>query len=235
MKLLVLIDIDKIQESRDLRAYRDESFEDILTRDIESEGQVVPILVRNLGNGRFEALDLTRFRIVRSLGYDRVECRVLHCGEKEGIIIALKMNLLRKSHDAMGVAKTLKLLRDKYKMRVIDLAVAFHFSKGHVSKLLKLNKLSLEDQDALARGELTIEQGYARVLGKIVPLPERVERGTRACGCCGQHKPFEEVETTAMCRSCRFLLAETLEKQRVARKRLIKKRMVSKDQHVLSP
>lgn len=231
----MLIDIDKIRESRDLRAYRDESFEEILRRDIEANGQVIPILVRALANGHFEALDLTRFRIVRELGYERVDCKILRISEKDAIITSLKMNLLRKSHDVLGVVKTLTLLRDKYKMRVIDLAVAFHFSKGHVSKLLKLNKLSLEDQDALARGELTIEQGYARVLGKITPLPECVERGTRACGCCGQHKPFEEVETTAMCRSCRFLLAESLEKQRIARKRLIKKRVVSKDQRVLSP
>lgn len=229
---MVLIDVDRIEDGLDLRAYRDDAFEDVLKRDLEMEGQVIPILVRELNNGRYEALDLTRFRLLKQLGYKQVDCKILRISEQQAIITSLKMNLLRKSHDAMGVARTLKLLHDKHKMRVVDLALAFHFSKGHVSKLLKLNKLSLEDQDRLAHGELTIGQAYALVRGK--PIPERIKRETsRKCRFCLRELPFEEIELTVMCRECRALLALALEKKARERKRHVKEKEAKKAQRTL--
>lgn len=217
------IPISLIDEpSKDLRAWRDPAFADALRKDIEKEGLLVAPIVRLKSNGRYELIDgVTRLRQLRKLGKDKVACDLRECDDKEALIIGLKVGMKRISQDPMGLAKSFKRLKEEHGMRVRDIADRFGFSKGYVSKLLSLNKLTPSDQEALAKGKINIEYAYRMVSRKLGSKSEEwLEKSESKCDACGSEKPFYELETMRLCGNCKALLMRLIgEQEREAEKR----------------
>jgi ParB family chromosome partitioning protein len=217
------IPISLIEEpSKDLRAFRDPSFAEALRKDIEKEGILVYPIVRRMPNGRYQLIDgVTRIRELKRLGKDKVTCDVRECNDKEALIMGLKVGLKRLSQDPMGLAKSFKRLKDDHKMRLKDIADRFGFSRGYVSKLMALNKLTPEDQKALAQGKLNIEYAYRLVSRKLSSkTKELLEQSESECEACHSKKPFYQVETLRLCGSCKALLMRLIaEQERESEKR----------------
>jgi len=209
------------EPSKDLRAWRDPAFAEALRKDIVREGILVNPIVRRKANGRYEIIDgITRLRQLRKLGKDKVACDVREYDDKEALIVGLKVGMKRLSQDPMGLARALKRLKDDYGMRAKDIADRFGFSKGYVSKLLALNKLTPTDQEALAKGKINIEYAYRLVSRKLGSKAEWMEQSESKCEACHSEKPFYQLETLRLCGSCKALLMRLIgEQEREAEKR----------------
>lgn len=220
-KKLLRVPVDMIDEpEQDLRGYRGSAFSDVLRKDLEIEGLLAPVIVRSLQNGRFQLVDgKSRLDQLRLLGETRIDAVVLFdCSDQDALIYGLKLNVKRKAHDPMGLARCFRVLHDRFKMRVVDIAVRFGFSKGHVSKLLKLNKLAPELQTALSTGEITIQQAYDSLVHGSLDF----DRKNRSCVCegCGAEVDISEVEDVRLCYRCRATLVDMARKRREQLERL---------------
>ncbi len=196
------IDIDKLDEpEQDLRFFRSAAFEDRLLDDLRQEGAVVPVIIRPKPNtARFEILDgVSRVRSARLLGKRVVLCQIVVCDAATAIIIGLKMNIYRHSHDPVGLAKAFKTLHDQHGIKYKDIAKRFDFTASWVSKLVALTKLPREYQEAVSRGDLTIEDGARIVSGDKHAVEYFDERRDVHCEVCG--RPFNALEVTSI-RTC---------------------------------
>jgi ParB/RepB/Spo0J family partition protein len=207
------IPVDLIDEPpEDLRFFRDEAFAELMKQDLELEGQIIPIEVRPLNNGRYQIIDgVTRFRELVSLGERRVLCVVRDVDDLDAVVIGLKLNIRRKTHDFMGLAKAFKLLHDRFKMRYVDIARRFNMSKSWITKIMALNDLPLEYQEMLARGDLSVEEGYALARGlRYERVAKHVDgrKSTASCDVCGKDYAPTEVSLLSVCYRCRHAYAQ---------------------------
>lgn len=200
------IDIELLDEpERDLRFYRSAEFEDILLDDLRREGAVIPVIVRRKPHtDRFVIVDgVSRVRNARLLGKRVVLCQIVDVDEPTAIIVGLKMNILRRRQDPVGVAKAFKTLHDRFGFKYKDLAKRFDYSRSWISKLVALNDLPREYQDAVSRGDISIEDGARIVSGDKHVLEHIDERRQVHCEVCG--RPFDalEVVSTRICYECK--------------------------------
>lgn len=201
------VDIDKLDEpTQDLRFFRDSAFEGFLCDDLRREGAIIPVLVRPKPNtDRFVIVDgVTRVRNERLLGKRTVQCQVVDCDESTAIVLGLKMNIYRRGHDPVGLAKAFKTLHDKFGVKYKDIAERFNYTRSWVSKLVALNHLSPEHKQMVASGDMTIEDGYSIVSGDKHVLEYIDERRKIHCEVCS--RPFEalEVSSIRVCIECRY-------------------------------
>jgi ParB/RepB/Spo0J family partition protein len=199
------IEVDKLDEAvEDLRFYRSSEFEDVLLDDLRREGALIPVIVRPKPNSdRFEIVDgVTRVRNERLLGKRNVLCQIIECDNATAIILGLKANIYRRRQDPVGLAKAFKTLHDQYKIKYRDIAKRFGYTRSWVSKLVALNSLSREYQEAVSRGDITIEDSYAIVSGERHVLEHIDERRQVHCEVCG--RPFDalEVHSKRICFEC---------------------------------
>ena len=196
------IEIDKLDEpAQDLRFFRSAAFEDRLLDDLRQEGAVIPVIVRPKPNtDRFEILDgISRVRSIRLLGKRVVLCQIVVCDAATAIIIGLKMNLYRHRHDPVGLAKAFRTLHDRYGIKYKDIAKRFDFTPSWISKLIALTKLPREYQEAVSRGDMTIEDGARIASGDKHVLEHIDERRQVHCEVCG--RPFDALEVVSL-RTC---------------------------------
>lgn len=188
----------------DLRFYRSKEAFSLFCSDIEKSGMLVKPIVRET-NGKYEVLDgWNRLRCAKKLGWKTVLCDVLtgETDEVSRIIIGLKVNMFRFSHDVIGVAQAFQRLR-KLGLKQIQISRIFGFSKGHVSKLLSLNKLPPDKKLEVAKGQLNIEQAYQLVRKKRNPeLMEKLNIKYK-CGVCGSKVDLSQCEIINLCFDCR--------------------------------
>lgn len=196
------VDIDLLDEpEQDLRFFRSAAFEDRLLDDLRQEGAVIPVIVRSKPNtDRFVIVDgISRVRNARLLGKRVVLCQIVACDDATAIIIGLKMNIYRHSHDPVGLAKAFKTLHDQHGIKYKNIAKRFDFTASWVSKLVALTKLPREYQEAVSRGDMTIEDGARIVSGDKHVLEHIDERRQVHCEVCG--RPFDALEVTSL-RTC---------------------------------
>jgi len=196
------VDLALIDESD---TFRDETFDESLGRDLELEGLLsFPIVRRSpLNPSRFEIVDgHSRIRELRRLGESKVLCHVVDVDDVDAIFIGLKMNLKRKSCNPMWLARKVDVLHTRYKMRLKDIASRLGFSKSYISKCNSFNKLPIEVQDALAHGQITVDEAYALVSSSRRIPDVDVSVHTRACDGCGRVAPSQDVRELRLCVYC---------------------------------
>jgi len=134
-----------------------------LADSIREQGVVQPIVVRGIGDGRYEIIaGERRWRAAQLAGLHEIPAVIRDVEDRAAIAIALIENIQRENLNPLEEARALKRLIDEFEMTHEQAAQAVGRSRVAVSNLLRL--LDLEDavKGMVERREL--EMGHARAL-----------------------------------------------------------------------
>jgi len=139
-----------------------ESLQD-LADSISAQGVVQPIVVRSVGEGRYEIVaGERRWRASQLAGLHEIPAVVRVVEDRAAIAIALIENIQRENLNPLEEARALERLIREFEITHEQAAEAVGRSRAAVSNLLRL--LDLEDavKDMVEKGAL--EMGHARAL-----------------------------------------------------------------------
>jgi ParB family chromosome partitioning protein len=136
---------------------------DTLAASIETQGILQPVVVRPLGNQRYEILSgERRWRAAQLVGLDKVPVVVKDVSDEDAIAIALIENIQREDLNPVEEAVGLKRLQDEFGLSQEQIAAAVGRSRSAVANSLRLLNLHSDVQAMLGQGQ--IEVGHAKVL-----------------------------------------------------------------------
>jgi ParB family chromosome partitioning protein len=139
-----------------------ESLQD-LADSISEQGVVQPILVRAIGEGRYEIIaGERRWRAAQLAGLHEIPAVIRDVDDRSAIAIALIENIQRENLNPIEEARALKRLVDEFEVTHEEAAQAVGRSRAAVSNLLRLLDLEEAVKEMLERREL--EMGHARAL-----------------------------------------------------------------------
>ena len=134
-----------------------------LTESIKSQGVMQPILVRKIGNEKYEIIaGERRWRASSSAGIESVPVLVKEITDATALEMALIENIQREDLNVIEEAIGIKRLIDEFQMTHEAAADALGKSRVAVSNILRLLNLCEHVQNALLNSK--IEMGHARAL-----------------------------------------------------------------------
>jgi ParB family chromosome partitioning protein len=139
-----------------------ESLQD-LADSISEQGVVQPIVVRGIGEGRYEIIaGERRWRASQLAGLHEIPAVVREVDDRGAIAIALIENIQRENLNPMEEARALKRLVEEFGVTHEEAAHAVGRSRAAVSNLLRLLDLEEDVKEMVEHGQL--EMGHARAL-----------------------------------------------------------------------
>ena len=134
-----------------------------LAESIKAQGVMQPILVRSVGEGRYEIIaGERRTRAARLAGLDEVPVLVRDVPDESAAAMALIENIQREDLNPLEEAQGLKRLTDEFGLTHELAAKAVGRSRSAASNLLRLLNLTEPVQQMLMAGD--IDMGHARAL-----------------------------------------------------------------------
>ncbi|WP_028453974.1 ParB/RepB/Spo0J family partition protein [Chitinilyticum litopenaei] len=134
-----------------------------LADSIRAQGLMQPVLVRPLGDERFEIIaGERRWRAAQLAGLDEIAALVREIPDEAALAMALIENIQRENLNALEEASGIQRLIDEFGMTHESAADAVGKSRSAVSNLLRLLQLSEPVRDLLMQGQL--DMGHARAL-----------------------------------------------------------------------
>ena len=134
-----------------------------LARSIEAQGIIQPIVVRRVGDHKYEIIaGERRWRASQKAGLEVVPCMIKDVPDEAAVAIALIENIQREELNAMEEAVALKRLMTEFELTHQEVADAVGKSRATVTNLLRLNHLNDDVKLMLERGD--IDMGHARAL-----------------------------------------------------------------------
>jgi ParB family transcriptional regulator, chromosome partitioning protein len=144
------------------RTFDDEALDE-LAASITEVGLLQPVVVRNLGGGRYElVMGERRWRASRRAGLDYIPAIVRETPDNEMLRDALMENLHRQQLDPLEEAAAYQQLLDDFGATHEQLAQKVGRSRPHISNTLRLLNLPPAVQKRIAAGILSA--GHARAL-----------------------------------------------------------------------
>lgn len=141
---------------------RQETLED-LASSIRAQGVVQPIVVRPIGNGRYEIVaGERRWRAAQMAGLQEIPAVVREVPDEAAIAMALIENIQRENLNPLEEARALDRLIREFELTHQAAADAVGRSRAAVSNLLRLLELSDKVRSLLEARQ--IEMGHARAL-----------------------------------------------------------------------
>ena len=154
-----LIQRGKYQPRRDMNQ---EALEE-LAQSIKAQGVMQPIVVRSVGDGRYEIIaGERRWRATQIAGLDRIPVVIREVPDEAAIAMALIENIQRENLNPIEEAVALKRLQDEFELTHAEVAQAVGKSRATVTNLLRLIALNEEVKTLLEHGDL--EMGHARAI-----------------------------------------------------------------------
>jgi ParB family chromosome partitioning protein len=154
-----LIQRGKYQPRRDMHT---EALEE-LAESIKAQGVMQPIVVRAIGEGRYEIIaGERRWRATQIAGLDKIPAVIRDVPDEAAIAMALIENIQRENLNPIEEAVALKRLQDEFELTHAEVAQAVGKSRTTITNLLRLIALSDEVKTLLEHGDL--EMGHARAL-----------------------------------------------------------------------
>jgi ParB family chromosome partitioning protein len=154
-----LIQRGKYQPRRDMDP---EALEE-LANSIRCQGVMQPIVVRPIGDNRFEIIaGERRWRATQLAGLDTVPAMVREVPDEAAIAMALIENIQREDLNPLEEAMAMQRLQQEFELTQQQVADAVGKSRVTVANLLRLISLPEEIKTLLAHGDL--EMGHARAL-----------------------------------------------------------------------
>lgn len=166
------IDVGRIEAGRyqPRRRFDDESLGE-LARSIAEHGILQPLVVRPLGEERYEIIaGERRFRAGQQAGLSSVPCIIKNYDDRQALAVALIENLQRSDLNALEVAEGLQRLVDDFALTHDRVAHLVGRSRSAVSNSLRLLELGEAAKKALAEGR--IDMGHARALLALTPAEQ---------------------------------------------------------------
>jgi ParB family transcriptional regulator, chromosome partitioning protein len=134
-----------------------------LAASIRAQGLMQPILVRPIGEDRYEIVaGERRWRAAQMAGLGEVATLIREIPDESALAMALIENIQRENLNPLEEAQGLQRLIDEFAMTHQQAADAVGRSRPAASNLLRLLQLAQPVQEMLMRGE--IDMGHARAL-----------------------------------------------------------------------
>ncbi len=134
-----------------------------LADSITSQGIVQPIVVRPVGENRYEIIaGERRWRAAQLARLHEIPVVVRNVSDQAALAIALIENIQREDLNPLEEAEALKRLQEEFTLTHQQIADAVSKSRATVTNLLRLNELHPEAKELLKKGE--IEMGHARAI-----------------------------------------------------------------------
>ncbi|TWI57681.1 ParB family chromosome partitioning protein [Pseudomonas duriflava] len=166
---LEILQRGKYQPRRDM----DPATLEELARSIRAQGLVQPIVVRPIGDGRYEIIaGERRWRACQQAGMEHIPALIKDIPDEAAIAMALIENIQREDLSPIEEALALQRLQQEFKLTQQQVADAVGKSRVSVANLLRLIGLPDEIKTMLAHGDL--EMGHARALLGL-PAAKQVE------------------------------------------------------------
>src|SRR5690349_12575180 len=149
----------KYQPRRDMK---EEALKE-LAESIKKQGVVQPIVVRPVGERRYEIIaGERRWRAAQMAGLDTVPAVVRDVPDRTAIAMALIENIQRADLNPLEEAEAMQRLISEFEMTHQQAAEAVSRSRAAVTNLLRLLELTREVQELVRQGAL--EMGHARAI-----------------------------------------------------------------------
>ncbi|WP_252107848.1 MULTISPECIES: ParB/RepB/Spo0J family partition protein [unclassified Halomonas] len=158
----------KYQPRRDIQP---EALEE-LADSIRAQGVMQPIVVRPVGESRYEIIaGERRWRAAQLAELDVIPAVIRDVSDDVALALALIENIQRENLNAVEEAIALKRLGDEFELTQQQIADAVGKSRTQVANLLRLLSLDNEVQTLLERGDL--DMGHARALLSLTSAQQR--------------------------------------------------------------
>ena len=145
------------------RSHMDETALNELADSIKEQGLMQPIIVRSIGNERYEIIaGERRYRAAGIAGLTEVPVLIKEVDDKNALSLALIENIQREDLNAIEGAQGLQRLIREFDYTHETCAQAIGRSRSAVSNLLRLLNLAQPVQTMLLAGD--VEMGHARAL-----------------------------------------------------------------------
>jgi ParB-like partition proteins len=153
----------------------DEEYINLLMKSLKEDGQLHPITVRPLPDGRYEIIDgLHRVEAAKRLGWRDIEANIVSVDDLEAKFLALKANLVRRNLEPVQEGELVYRIMVKHGLTEKQVAERLGVSLEWVSKRLALVLKVHEDVKKLvAEGKLSL--GHAVVISKIEDPAKQVK------------------------------------------------------------
>ncbi|WP_416730120.1 nucleoid occlusion protein [Fictibacillus sp. JL2B1089] len=150
----------------------DERIEE-LSQTIEAHGIIQPIVVRGIGDGKYELIaGERRWRAVQKLGWEKIPAIVKEMDDSQTASVALIENLQREELTAIEEAMAYAKLLELHGLTQEGLAQKLGKGQSTIANKLRLLKLPQSIQDALLQKKVT--ERHARAL-IVLKSPEKME------------------------------------------------------------
>ena len=158
------VPVDLIQRGRyQPRRHIDEAGIQELADSIRAQGLMQPIVLRTMGNDRYEIIaGERRWRAVQKAGLQRVAAIVRDIPDEAAIAMSLIENMQREDLNAMEEAMALQRIKDEFELTHEQVAQAVGKSRTAVTNLMRLTNLPQQVRVLVERGDL--DMGHARAL-----------------------------------------------------------------------
>ena len=142
-----------------------------LAESIKAQGVMQPIVVRPIGENKYEIVaGERRWRATQLAGLDTIPAIVREVQDETAIAMALIENIQREDLNPMEEAQALQRFANEFQFTHQQIADAVGKSRATVTNLLRLMTLNAEAKTMLESGDL--EMGHAKAL---LGLPEDMQ------------------------------------------------------------
>jgi ParB family chromosome partitioning protein len=137
-----------------------------LAHSIREHGVLQPLLVRHLGDQRYELIaGERRLRASKLAGLKEVPCCVMTMEAQKQLEVALLENIQRDDLNPIEEAKGYQNLMGAFEYTQEQLAQRLGKSRSHIANLLRIVNLPVEVQELILEGRLTL--GHAKILAGV--------------------------------------------------------------------
>jgi ParB family transcriptional regulator, chromosome partitioning protein len=134
-----------------------------LAESIKAQGLMQPIVVRPVGEKRYEIIaGERRWRAAQLAGMEKVPCVIKDVADEAALAMSLIENIQREDLSPMEEAVALNRLQEEFSLTHQEVADAVGKSRATVTNLLRLLALAPDARTLLERGDL--EMGHARAI-----------------------------------------------------------------------
>jgi ParB family transcriptional regulator, chromosome partitioning protein len=155
------------------RKLMDESALQDLASSIRTQGVMQPIVVRTIGENRYEIIaGERRWRATQLAGIDRIPATIKDVSDESAVAMSLIENIQREDLNPMEEAQALQRLLAEFHLTHQQVAEAVGKSRTTVTNSLRLINLTADVAQMLANGDL--EAGHAKALLGLTDSDQRL-------------------------------------------------------------
>ncbi len=159
-----------VPNGRQPRRHFDESALDDLAASIRQVGILQPLIVRTVGNGKYELIaGERRWRAAQRANLPTVPVLVRSADQQTSLEIALIENIQREDISPLDCAGAYKRLMDEFDLTQEEVAAKVGKSRPAVANTVRLLKLPERIRKGLSEGK--VSEGHARALLSIESEP----------------------------------------------------------------